>query len=153
MADALALPFADASFDCVTVAFGLRNMADWKRALREIARVLEDGGRVLILDFSVPRGLLAPLYRFYLHRCIPRIAAAITGERSAYGYLGGSIEKFPSGEAMESLLCESGFRATSATRLTGGIAALYTAEKARAASGARSDQDLSARARGSSSPS
>ena len=129
-ADALALPFADAAFDCVTVAFGLRNMADWQRALREIARVLEDGGRLLILDFSVPRDFLAPLYRFYLHRCLPLIAAAITGERGAYEYLGGSIENFPSGAAMESLLCDSGFRATSATRLTGGIATLYTAEKA-----------------------
>jgi demethylmenaquinone methyltransferase/2-methoxy-6-polyprenyl-1,4-benzoquinol methylase len=130
VADALALPFDDGAFDCVTVAFGLRNMADWGHALREMARVLHARGHVLILDFSVPEGMLRPLYRFYLHRCLPTIAALVTGQGDAYQYLGASIEKFPSGAAMEELLGENGFRAATSQPLTGGIAALYTAEKA-----------------------
>ena len=129
-ADALSLPFADAAFDCVTVAFGLRNMADWGGALREMARVLDARGHVLILDFSVPEGMLRPLYRFYLHRCLPMLAAVVTRQGDAYEYLGASIEKFPSGAAMETLLSENGFRAPTSRPLTGGIAALYTAEKA-----------------------
>lgn len=128
VADALALPFADRSFDCVTVAFGLRNMADWGRALREIARILEPRGHLLILDFSVPTGILRPAYRFYLHRCLPMLAGAITGQRDAYTYLGASIEKFPSGRAMEALLEQNGFASARSQPLTGGIATLYTAE-------------------------
>ncbi len=130
VADALALPFPDAAFDCVTVAFGLRNMADWAGALREMARVLEARGHVLILDFSVPTGLLRPAYRFYLHRCLPKVAAVVTGHGDAYEYLGASIEQFPSGAAMETLLSENGFSAPTSRPLTGGIAALYSAEKA-----------------------
>jgi len=130
VADALALPFADAAFDCVTVAFGLRNMADWGAALREMARVLDPGGHVLILDFSVPRGMLRPLYRFYLHRCLPTVAAVVTGQGDAYEYLGASIEKFPSGAAMEALLRENGFSRPTSQPLSGGIATLYTAGKA-----------------------
>ena len=130
IADALALPFADGAFDCVTVAFGLRNMADWGGALREMARVLEPRGNVLILDFAVPEGILRPAYRFYLHRCLPTVAALVTGQGDAYEYLGASIESFPSGAAMEALLRENGFTAPTSQPLTGGIAALYTAEKA-----------------------
>jgi demethylmenaquinone methyltransferase/2-methoxy-6-polyprenyl-1,4-benzoquinol methylase len=85
---------------------------------------------VLILDFSVPQGLLRPLYRLYLHRCLPTLAAAVTGQGDAYEYLGASIEKFPSGAAMEALLRENGFSAPTSEPLTGGIASLYTAEKA-----------------------
>ena len=128
VADALALPLADRSFDCVTVAFGLRNMVDWGGALREIARVTEIGGRLLILDFSVPGGILRPAYRFYLHRCLPVLAAAITGQRDAYAYLGASIENFPSGRAMEALLEQNGFTSARSEPLTGGIATLYTAQ-------------------------
>ncbi len=94
VADALALPFDAGSFDCVTVAFGLRNMADWGAALREIARVLVPAGHLLVLDFSLPRGALRPLYRAYLHRVLPLIAAAVTGQKNAYDYLGASIETF-----------------------------------------------------------
>ena len=130
VADALALPFADASFDCVTVAFGLRNMADWGGALREMGRVLDSRGHLLILDFSVPEGLLRRVYRLYLHRCLPTLAAAVTGQGDAYEYLGASIEKFPSGATMEALLRENGFTAPTSQPLTAGIAALYTAEKA-----------------------
>src|SRR5207248_2307641 len=100
LADALELPFESESFDCVTVAFGLRNMADWDRALREICRVLRSQGHLLVLDFSIPGRLLQPVYRFYLHRCLPLFASIVTGEKAAYDYLGGSIEKFPAGAAM-----------------------------------------------------
>src|SRR4051812_6706546 len=108
VADALALPFADGSFDAVTVAFGLRNMADWKAALREMCRVLVPDGRLLVLDFSLPAGILRPLYRFYLHHCLPRLASIVTSRKQAYDYLGSSIENFPSGEAMRDLINASG---------------------------------------------
>ena len=129
VADALDLPFAEASFDVVTVAFGLRNMADWPAAIREMARVLRAGGHLLVLDFSLPRGRLRPLYRLYLHRCLPWIAGLVTGERGAYQYLGSSIEKFPSGEAMIRLMEENGFVSGSARSMTGGIVTLYTSTK------------------------
>jgi demethylmenaquinone methyltransferase / 2-methoxy-6-polyprenyl-1,4-benzoquinol methylase len=129
VADALQLPLADSSFDCVTVAFGLRNMADWDRALSEMARVLRDRGHLLVLDFSLPVGALRPAYRFYLHRCLPLLASIVTGHKVAYDYLGGSIEKFPSGPAMLELIERNGFRNAVAERLTGGIATIYAAEK------------------------
>jgi demethylmenaquinone methyltransferase / 2-methoxy-6-polyprenyl-1,4-benzoquinol methylase len=129
LTDALATPFSDGAFGCVTIAFGLRNMSDWARALREIARVLETRGRVLILDFSIPREPLRPAYRLYLHRCLPTLAGLVTGQRDAYRYLGASIEEFPSGAAMIDLLEQNGFRSAQALPLTGGIATIYTAEK------------------------
>ncbi len=129
VADALQLPFEDGTFDCVTVAFGLRNMADWSAALREMARVLAPGGHLLVLDFSIPRRALRPVYRFYLHRCLPTLASVVTGNREAYDYLGASIEKFPSGAAMTSLIEASGFRTAQAQPLTGGIATIYTAKR------------------------
>jgi demethylmenaquinone methyltransferase/2-methoxy-6-polyprenyl-1,4-benzoquinol methylase len=129
VADALSLPFPDGSFECVTVAFGLRNMADWSVALREMSRVLAPGGHVLVLDFSVPSGALRTPYRLYLHRVLPTIAGLVTGQAPAYTYLGDSIENFPSGVAMLRLIKASGFCAAQATPLTGGIATIYTAIK------------------------
>jgi demethylmenaquinone methyltransferase/2-methoxy-6-polyprenyl-1,4-benzoquinol methylase len=127
LADALQLPFEDGSFDCVTVAFGLRNMADWDRALGEMARILRPGGHVLVLDFSIPTGALRPFYRAYLHGCLPWFASIVTGQKAAYDYLGGSIEKFPSGQGMLDLVQRNGFRDTTAESLTAGIATIYTA--------------------------
>jgi demethylmenaquinone methyltransferase/2-methoxy-6-polyprenyl-1,4-benzoquinol methylase len=129
VADALQLPFADASFDVVTVAFGLRNMADWPAAIREMGRVLRPGGHLLVLDFSLPPGVLRPLYRFYLHGCLPWIAGLVTGERDAYQYLGASIEKFPSGPAMCELLTLNGFNDATAAPLSGGIVTIYCAAR------------------------
>jgi demethylmenaquinone methyltransferase / 2-methoxy-6-polyprenyl-1,4-benzoquinol methylase len=129
-ADALNLPFRDGSFDVVTVAFGLRNMASWADALGEMRRVLRDGGRLVILDFSLPEA--APVraaHLFYLRRVMPRIAGWITGERAAYEYLCGSIERFPSGRGMERLLLGGGFRETVTRQLSLGIASLYSATK------------------------
>src|SRR4051812_11136947 len=128
VADALQLPFPDSSFDCVTVAFGLRNMADWDRALCEMARVLRHRGHLLVLDFSLPAGALRPAYRFYLHRCLPILASIVTGQKAAYDYLGGSIEKFPSGAEMLHLIERNGFMNAVAEPLTGGIATIYTAQ-------------------------
>ena len=128
VADALDLPFSDASFDAVTVAFGLRNMADYPAALREMRRVLRPGGHLAILDFSIPRHpLVRPFYRFYLHKVLPRLAGRLTGQMDAYQYLGGSIEKFPSGQAMCDLLVSTGFSEPDATPLTFGVVSLYTA--------------------------
>jgi demethylmenaquinone methyltransferase/2-methoxy-6-polyprenyl-1,4-benzoquinol methylase len=129
VADALHLPFADGSFDLVTIAFGLRNMADWAAALTEMARVVGAGGHLLVLDFSLPRGPLCALYRLYLHRCLPWLAGRITGTKDAYRYLGASIEKFPSGEAMCALIERSGFGHAQAEALSGGIVTIYRAEK------------------------
>jgi demethylmenaquinone methyltransferase/2-methoxy-6-polyprenyl-1,4-benzoquinol methylase len=130
LADALSLPFPDESFDCVTVAFGLRNMVDWSLALREMNRVLRSGVHLLILDFSLPVGPLRPAYRFYLHRCLPILASLVTGQKAAYDYLGGSIEKFPSGDEMIRLVEQNGFALASAEPCTGGIATIYTGTKA-----------------------
>jgi len=129
-ADGLALPFADGTFDVVTIAFGLRNMASWETGLREMKRVLRPGGHLLILDFSIPSlPLLRPFYRFYLHHLLPRFAGWITGKSDAYKYMAKSIEAFPSGELMCTLLKESGFSQPNAKPLTAGIVTVYTAEK------------------------
>lgn len=129
VADALQLPFADASFDVVTVAFGLRNMADYPAALREMGRVLRPGGHLVILDFSLPGGILRGPYRLYLHHVLPRLAGWLTGQRDAYEYLGGSIEAFPSGRTMEALLEANGFADASTTPLTGGVVSVYAASR------------------------
>ncbi len=131
VADALSMPFQDASFDIVTVAFGLRNMADWPKAVAEMARVTRPGGHLIILDFSLPTlpGLRGG-YRFYLHRILPRLAGILTGQREAYEYLSGTIERFPSGPAMVDLLTTNCFQSASATPLSGGIASIYVARKA-----------------------
>ena len=133
VADALHLPLPDAGFDVVTVAFGLRNMADYPAALREMLRVLNPGGHLVILDFSLPDGLLRRPYRFYLHHVLPRMAGWLTGHRDTYEYLGATIEAFPSGMAMAGLLETCGFVATRATPLTGGVVSIYQGSRPHAA--------------------
>jgi demethylmenaquinone methyltransferase/2-methoxy-6-polyprenyl-1,4-benzoquinol methylase len=129
-ADALAMPFADRSFDCVTIAFGLRNIKDWDAALREMARVLNEGGHLLIMEFSLPQMLiLRTAYRFYLHRLLPIIGSLLTRRKAAYDYLGDSIEQFPGGEKMLRLIEANGFRDAAAEPLSGGIVTIYTATK------------------------
>lgn len=129
VADGLRLPFANGTFDAVTIAFGLRNMESWARGLVEMHRVLAPGGHLLVLDFSVPPPPLRLIYRPYLRHVLPRIAALLTGERAAYDYLGDSIESFPHGEAMCALIRSAGFSAARSTPLTGGIVSLYTASR------------------------
>jgi demethylmenaquinone methyltransferase/2-methoxy-6-polyprenyl-1,4-benzoquinol methylase len=128
IADAMKLPFADSSFDCATVAFGLRNMEDWAGALREMSRVLKADGHLLVLEFSLPTmSILRAVYRFYLHRCLPFLGSFLTKQKHAYDYLGDSIEEFPSGRAMLDLIAASGFENAHAEPLTGGIVTIYTA--------------------------
>lgn len=127
-ADALALPLPDNGFDAATVAFGLRNMADYPAALREFRRILRPGGHLLVLDFSLPAPPVLPLYRFYLHRILPRIAGWVTGNSGAYDYLGESIETFPRGEDMLQLLRHTGYTDPHALPLLGGVASIYTAQ-------------------------
>ena len=129
VADGTRLPFAHGSFDAVTAAFGLRNMESWPEALREMSRVLVPGGHLLVLDFSMPKPPFSLLYRFYLHQVLPRVAGALTGNRAGYEYLGESIEAFPSGAAMCSLIRANGFAAAEAKPLAAGIVSIYTAQK------------------------
>ena len=129
VADGMRLPFADGAFDVLTVAFGLRNMESWPGALAEMGRVLRPGGHLLVLDFSVPPAPLRWAYRPYLHHVLPRLAALLTGEKSAYDYLGDSIEKFPCGAAMCALIGAAGFAEAKSGRLSGGIVSLYTARR------------------------
>lgn len=132
-ADALALPIKDASFDAVSVAFGLRNMASWPQAIQEMSRVLRPGGRLYVLDFSLPTlPLIRPAYVFYLEKIMPRIAGLLTGHRDAFEYLCQSIERFPSGKSMEAMLTAHGFASADTRPLSFGIASLYIATKAAA---------------------
>ncbi len=140
--DALALSFADQSFDAITVAFGLRNMRDWAAALREMRRVLTPSGRLLVLDFSLPsQSGLRLFYRFYLHRILPRLCTMITSDRAAYEYLGASIETFPNGQEMCGLINASGFEDAQAKPLTGGVVTIYTALARRSSTSLRYAQD------------
>jgi len=130
LADAMKLPFDDASFDCVTIAFGLRNLENCSAALVEMRRVLKANGHLLVLEFSLPTTpALRAAYRFYLHRCLPLLGSFLTQEKSAYDYLGDSIEKFPSGNAMCELMKQTGYASPSFEPLTGGIVTIYTGVK------------------------
>lgn len=130
LADAMKLPFDDASFDCVTIAFGLRNLENYSAALTEMWRVLNTKGHLLVLEFSLPTTpILRAVYRFYLHRCLPLFGSFLTQKKSAYDYLGDSIEDFPSGNAMCELMRETGYISASFEPLSGGIVTIYTARK------------------------
>ena len=129
LADAMKLPFPDASFDCVTIAFGLRNMENWRGALAEMSRVLRRDGHLLVLEFSLPTvSIVRTIYRFYLHRCLPLLGSFLTRKKSAYDYLGDSIEEFPSGHAMIDLIEASGFKHATLHPLSYGIATICTAQ-------------------------
>jgi len=126
--DGLALPLADGSQDAVTIAFGLRNMADRPRALREMRRVLRPPrGRLFILEFSQPDRWFRPLYYAYLRHLLPRLAAGITGDRTAYDYLGATIGEFPDRAGLTRELQAAGFTAVTAAGLTLGVVALHEA--------------------------
>jgi demethylmenaquinone methyltransferase/2-methoxy-6-polyprenyl-1,4-benzoquinol methylase len=126
--DALHLPFPSASFDAVTIAFGLRNVADRLAGLREMRRLLRPGGRAYVLEFSHPVAWFAPLYFWYLRRIMPLYAQLFTPERGAYEYLGESIRAFPRQPALAEMMRQAGFRAARWSNLTLGIVALHIAE-------------------------
>ncbi len=130
LADALRLPFPDGSFDCVTNAFVLRNLADLRAGLTEMARVLRPGGRLVCLDMTQPpRGPFGALYRLYFNRLVPRLAGAISGDPPAYRYLPSSLEGFPDAGAMAELLGDVGLAGVHVRRLGGGAVALHVALK------------------------
>jgi len=129
-ADALALPFACASFDLVTAAFGFRNLANYERGLQEIYRVLRPGGEVGLLDFAEPRGaFLGPLYRFYFTKILPPLGGAISGSFSAYSYLPNSVAKFPLADELAAMMLRVGFADVRFERWTGGIVTLHIARR------------------------
>ncbi|MBL9189808.1 MAG: bifunctional demethylmenaquinone methyltransferase/2-methoxy-6-polyprenyl-1,4-benzoquinol methylase UbiE [Opitutaceae bacterium] len=127
--DGLALPLPDASFDAVTISFGLRNLADRARGLREMRRVLRPGGQIVVLEFSQPRAWFRPLYYFYLRRVLPRVAGWMTGDRAAYVYLNDSIEQFPDRAAIAAEMRAAGFADVQAVPLTLGTVALHSGRK------------------------
>ncbi len=121
------LAYPDRSFDCVTIAFGIRNVPRIERALAEAHRVLKIGGRFLCLEFSsvdVPG--LAALYELYSFNVIPRVGEAVTGDREAYQYLVESIRKFPKPKAFAQMIEAAGFRRVSFSAMTGGVVALHS---------------------------
>jgi len=130
-ADALSLPFADASFDLVSCSFGFRNLANYERGLIEIFRVLKRGGALAILEFAEPPGkLFGAIYRFYFRRVLPLLGGILSGNASAYTYLPSSVSKFPSPEALQAQFKQVGFARACFERWTGGIVTLHTGEKA-----------------------
>ena len=126
--DALRLPFPDASFDALTIAFGLRNFADRLAGLREMRRVLRPGGRAYVMEFSHPVFWFAPIYFWYLRHVMPHYARLLTPERGAYEYLGQSIAAFPRQPGLADLFYQAGFRTVRWTNLTLGIVAIHIAE-------------------------
>ena len=127
--DALNLPFANSSFDLVTSAFGFRNLANYDEGLREIHRVLNDGGEVGILDFGEPKGLVGKFYRFYFRYVLPKIGTMLSGVSGPYAYLPASVSRFPQPEEMKQRMLAAGFREASFTPYTFGIAGLYWGKK------------------------
>lgn len=123
--DAERLPFADKSFDAVTVAFGLRNMTDIPAALAEMHRVLKIGGRFLCLEFSRPQAALEGIYDFYSFRILPKIGAVVAQDEDAYRYLAESIRKFPDKEPLVRLMKQAGFERARYETMAGGICAVH----------------------------
>ena len=132
VADVLALPYADAAFDVASIAFGIRNVDSPERGIRELARVLRPGGRVVVLEFGQPGGaLFGPLYRLYSRQILPRLGGLLTGDRAAYEYLDRTSSRFPAGEAFASLMrATSLFTEVRIHALTGGVAFVYVGEVA-----------------------
>jgi demethylmenaquinone methyltransferase / 2-methoxy-6-polyprenyl-1,4-benzoquinol methylase len=128
-ADALHLPISDNSLQLLTTAFGFRNLANYEAGLREFHRALAPGGKLGILDFSEPGGVLGKLYAFYFRRVLPRIGRLLSGASSAYTYLPASVGRFPAPPQMLATLESVGFRDVCWTPYTFGIAGLYTASK------------------------
>ena len=128
--DALHLPFADRSFDLVTIGFGLRNLSSRERGLQELRRVLRPNGWAAILEFSQPTIWgLRQLVAFYYARLLPQIGGWLSGSRSAYKYLPDSIAKFPNQQELAAMMRDAGFGNVTFENLTGGVAALHLGER------------------------
>jgi demethylmenaquinone methyltransferase/2-methoxy-6-polyprenyl-1,4-benzoquinol methylase len=129
-ADALQLPVADASLDLVTIAFGFRNLANYRQGLREILRVLKPGGLAAILEFSTPPNpALSRLYDFYSRAILPTIGGWISGSKEAYSYLPESVRKFPGAVDLADQMRAAGFSNVRFHRMTAGVVALHLGER------------------------
>lgn len=129
-ADALSLPLASASFDLITVAFGFRNLTNYRHGLEEFVRVLKPGGVLAVLEFSQPRNkAFAALYGFFSSRVLPLVGGMISGSRDAYSYLPESIREFPGAEDLAAQMREMGFSNVEFERMTFGAVALHLAHK------------------------
>lgn len=128
-ADALCLPVPDRSLDLVTLAFGFRNFANYRKGLEELKRVLRPGGMVAILEFSTPPNpLIASAYNFYSRWILPRLGGAISGSPDAYAYLPESVRKFPGAEELAAEMRQAGYVRVRFKRMTFGVVALHLAE-------------------------
>jgi demethylmenaquinone methyltransferase/2-methoxy-6-polyprenyl-1,4-benzoquinol methylase len=129
-ADAMRLPFADASFDLVTTAFGFRNLANYENGLKGILRVLRPAGTLAILEFTEPpQGLAGDLYRWYCRKVLPKIGGLLSGNPNAYKYLPASVARFFRPEELASLMTQVGYGSVSYELWTLGSVALHTAVK------------------------
>jgi demethylmenaquinone methyltransferase/2-methoxy-6-polyprenyl-1,4-benzoquinol methylase len=129
--DALRLPFADATFDTVTISFGLRNVTDVDAALREMARVTRPGGRLIVCEFSQPTwGPLRTAYSGYLMRALPAVARRVSSNPDAYVYLAESIRAWPDQPALAARIATAGWTDVSWSDLTYGIVAVHRARRA-----------------------
>lgn len=127
--DAEQLPFADNEFDAVTIGFGIRNFGDIEAGLREAARVLKPGGKLYILEFSTPQGMVfGQVYRLYFHHILPLIGKIISKDGSAYIYLPQSVDNFPNYLLFLQAIAQCGFTNCKASRLMRGIAYIYEGE-------------------------
>lgn len=127
VADAMHLPYADATFDVASISFGIRNVDVPKTALAEMARVVKPGGRIVVLEFGQPRGIMGMTYRFYSKHIIPLIGGLLTGNRKAYEYLPTTAAAFPCREQFTALMESTGrLKDCTYEELTGGIAFLYS---------------------------
>jgi demethylmenaquinone methyltransferase/2-methoxy-6-polyprenyl-1,4-benzoquinol methylase len=128
--DACALPVPDATFHAASISFGIRNVPDVPRCLREMHRVLRPGGRALVLEFSLPPNrALRAAHLFYLRHVLPRVGGWLSGDHAAYRYLNRTIESFPYGEAFCERLRDAGFDTVEAYPMNGGIVTLYVGER------------------------
>ena len=127
--DAERLPFADAAFDLVSVAFGLRNMTDKARALAEMARVLRPGGRLMVLEFSKVAAPLAKPYDWYSFKVLPRLGRLVAGDADSYRYLAESIRLHPDQAALKAMMKQAGFGHVDVHNLSGGVVALHAGIK------------------------
>lgn len=126
VADAMDLPYADNAFDIASIAFGIRNVDEPVVALKEMARVVKPGGRVVVLEFGQPNGLLAGPYNFYSQRVMPAVGGWLSGNKEAYTYLPRTSAEFPAGDKFLALMQQAGaFQHTEAHKLSGGIAYVY----------------------------
>jgi len=119
------LPFEDGTFDCITIAFGLRNVTDKEAALRSMFRVLKTGGKAMILEFSEPSKVIKPAYDLYSFKVLPAIGKLVTGDPDSYQYLAESIRMHPDQETLKAMMEEAGFERCRYNNLAAGIVALH----------------------------